>query len=168
MSEGGDIKVSIFGLGYVGAVTAACLAERGFRVVGVDVSPTKVDLINSGKTPIVEEAIGDIVRKVVESKQLTATSDVEQAVLDTDVSLVCVGTPSRPNGDLELTYVKRVSEQIGDALAKKDGYHTVILRSTVLPGTTQDVVKPIIEKHSGKRVGEGFGSVFQPRVPARR
>ena len=155
-------SVSIFGLGYVGAVTAACLAERGFRVVGVDVSQSKVDMINAGQTPIVEEKIGDIIRETVDSKQLTASTDLEHAIASTDASLVCVGTPSRSNGDLDLTYVKRVSEQIGDALATKEAYHTVILRSTVLPGTTEDVVLPILESRSGKKVGEGFGLCFNP------
>lgn len=155
-------SVSIFGLGYVGAVTAACLAERGFRIIGVDVNHAKVDMINAGQTPIVEEKIGDIIRETVASKSLTACDDVAAAIADTDASLVCVGTPSRANGDLELTYVKRVAEQIGDALANKDAYHTVILRSTVLPGTTADVVRPILEKHSGKKAGEGFGLCFNP------
>ncbi len=161
-TETSTTSVSIFGLGYVGAVTAACLAERGFRVVGVDVNQSKVDMINQGVTPIVEERIGDIVRDVVAAKQLTACTDVAEAIATTDASLVCVGTPSRSNGDLELTYVKRVAEQIGEALAKKDAYHTVILRSTVLPGTTEDVVLPILEKHSGKKAGEGFGLCFNP------
>ena len=157
-----ELSISIFGLGYVGAVTAACLAERGFKVVGVDVNPDKVGMINAGQTPIVEEKIGDLVKEVVAAKRLQATTSVEDAVANTQASLVCVGTPSRSNGDLELTYVKRVAEQIGDALAKKDSYHTVIVRSTVLPGTTQDIVLPILEKHSGKKVGEGFGLCFNP------
>ena len=161
MSED-QVSVSIFGLGYVGAVTAACLAERGFRVVGVDVNPGKVDMINQGQTPIVEERIGDIVREVVEAKKLTATGSVADAIASTNASLVCVGTPSQSNGDLELTYVKRVAEQIGQALAKKQEYHTVIVRSTVLPGTTENIVLPILEEHSGKRAGEGFGLCFNP------
>ena len=155
-------SVSIFGLGYVGAVTAACLAERGFRIVGVDVNRAKVDMINAGQTPIVEEKIGDVVRQAVDSEHLTATDDVQAAVLSTDASLVCVGTPSKANGDLELTYVRRVAEQIGQAIGKKDSYHTVILRSTVLPGTTENVVLPILEEHSGKRVGIDFGLCFNP------
>lgn len=162
MSSENPTGISIFGLGYVGAVTAACLAERGFRVLGVDVNPAKVEMINSGQTPIVEEKIGDIVKAVVQSGQLKATGDVAGAIADTSVSLICVGTPSRSNGDLELDYVKRVAEQIGDSLAKKDEYHTIILRSTVLPGTTEDVVLPLLEKHSGKKVGDGFGLCFNP------
>ena len=155
-------SISVFGLGYVGAVTAACLAERGFRVIGVDVNRSKVDMINAGQTPIVEASIGDVVKKVVEARRLSACGDIRQAVAETDVSLVCVGTPSRANGDLDLTYVKRVAEQIGDQLKKKSGYHTVILRSTVLPGTTEDVVQPILEARSGKKAGEGFGLCFNP------
>ena len=157
-----ELSISIFGLGYVGAVTAACLAERGFQVVGVDVNPDKVGMINSGQTPIVEEKIGDLVKEVVDAKRLQATTSVEDAIANTQDSLVCVGTPSRSNGDLELTYVKRVAEQIRDALAKKDSYHTVIVRSTVLPGTTEEIVLPILEKHSGKKVGDGFGLCFNP------
>lgn len=162
MANEDSIRVSIFGLGYVGAVTAACLAERGFQVLGVDVNPAKVNMINAGQTPIVEEKIGDIVKAVVDSKKLKATGDVAGAIKETNASLICVGTPSRSNGDLELDYVKRVAEQIGDALANKDEYHTIILRSTVLPGTTEDIVLPILEKHSGKKVGEGFGLCFNP------
>lgn len=162
MSNTAQNGISIFGLGYVGAVTAACLAERGFRVLGVDVNPAKVEMINAGVTPIVEERIGDIIRDVVDDHRLTATVDVQQAIAETNTSLICVGTPSRPNGDLELNYVKRVAEQIGVALASKDQYHTVILRSTVLPGTTEDVVQPILEQTSGKQVGSDFGLCFNP------
>lgn len=162
MSNTANNGISIFGLGYVGAVTAACLAERGFRVLGVDVNPSKVEMINAGVTPIVEERIGDIIKDVVQDNRLTATVDVQQAIAETNSSLICVGTPSRANGDLELTYVKRVAEQIGAALASKDEYHTVILRSTVLPGTTEDVVQPILEEFSGKQVGKDFGLCFNP------
>lgn len=162
MSNTANNGISIFGLGYVGAVTAACLAERGFRVLGVDVNPAKVEMINAGVTPIVEEKIGDIIKDVVHDNRLTATVDVQQAIAETNSSLICVGTPSRANGDLELTYVKRVAEQIGAALASKDEYHTVILRSTVLPGTTEDVVQPILEEFSGKQVGKEFGLCFNP------
>lgn len=162
MSNTANNGISIFGLGYVGAVTAACLAERGFRVLGVDVNPAKVEMINAGVTPIVEEKIGDIIKDVVHDNRLTATVDVQQAIAETNSSLICVGTPSRANGDLELTYVKRVAEQIGAALASKDEYHTVILRSTVLPGTTEDVVQPILEEFSGKQVGKDFGLCFNP------
>lgn len=155
-------SISIFGLGYVGAVTAACLADRGFRVVGVDVNAQKIEMINQGRTPIVEEKIGEIVQQAVASKRLSATDDIAQAINETNASLICVGTPSLGNGDLDLTYVKRVAEEIGEALAKKDDYHQVILRSTVLPGTTDDIVLPILEKHSGKKAGVDFGLCFNP------
>ncbi len=156
------MKLSIFGLGYVGAVTATCLADCGFHVVGVDVNHAKVDMINNGQAPIIEEAIGDLVARAVESKRLVATVDVDKAIAETDASLICVGTPSMANGDLDLTYVCRVAEQIGQALATKADYHTIILRSTVLPGTTEDVVKPLLEQHSGKRAGRDFGLCFNP------
>jgi len=154
--------VSIFGLGYVGAVTAACLADRGFRVIGADVNPVKVRQLNNGISPIVEEGIGDLVKSVVRDGKLVASEDVPRAVLDSQVSLICVGTPSKSNGDLDLQYVIRVSEQIGAALQAKDDYHTIILRSTVLPGTTEGVVLPILEERSGRRAGEGFGLCFNP------
>ncbi len=157
-----NMKVSLFGLGYVGAVTAACLADEGFQVIGVDVNQSKVDLLNDGKSPIIEERISDVVANAVKTGKLRSTSDISASIAETDVSLICVGTPSRANGDLELDYVKRVSEQIGSELANKDSYHTIILRSTVLPGTTEEVVLPILEKSSGKKVGEEFGLCFNP------
>lgn len=155
-------RVSLFGLGYVGAVTAACLAARGFRVTGVDISPAKIEMLNAGKSPIIEESIAELIGEAVSSGKLTATADISQAIADTDVSLICVGTPSKANGDLELQYVERVSAQIGEELAKKSSYHTVIVRSTVLPGTTEEIIKPILEKSSGKRVGKDFGLCFNP------
>ncbi len=155
-------SISIFGLGYVGAVTAACLADRGFRVIGVDVNQQKIDMINAGQTPIVEERIGDLVSSAVSDGKLTATSNIQEAIAETDGTLVCVGTPSRANGDLDLTYVERVAEEIGQALKQKDAYHQVILRSTVLPGTTDGVVLPILEEKSGKKVGVDFGLCFNP------
>ncbi|HSH00863.1 MAG TPA: nucleotide sugar dehydrogenase [candidate division Zixibacteria bacterium] len=155
-------RVSIFGLGYVGAVTAGCLADRGFTVVGVDVNETKVKMLNGGRAPIIEEKIGEIIKRGRDTGKLRATCDIAEAVEHTDVSLICVGTPSKPNGDLELDYVKRVAEQIGAELARKKSYHTVIVRSTILPGTTDEIVKPILEKASGKRAGEDFGLCFNP------
>ncbi len=156
------MKISIFGLGYVGTVTAACLADRGFSVVGVDVNPEKVEKINRGRSPILEEAIGEIIERNVKAGLFHACSDVAHAIAATDASLICVGTPSKANGDLDLTYVERVAEQIGAALARKSSFHTVILRSTVLPGTTDDIVIPRLEQHSGKRPGQDFGVCFNP------
>lgn len=154
--------VSVFGLGYVGSVTAGCLADLGCRVVGVEVNPLKVDWINRGKSPALEVQLSELVEKSVHGGWLTATTSITEAIAQTDVSLICVGTPSKPNGDLDLQYVCRVAEQIGDALKQKNKYHIVILRSTVLPGTTWNVVRPILEERSSKKAGEEFGLCFNP------
>ncbi len=154
--------VSVFGLGYVGAVTAACLADRGFDVIGVDVNPDKVDQIARGVAPIIEEGIGELTARQVESGRLTATTDVASAVERTRLSLVCVGTPSAMTGALDLTYVERVAEQIGEQVASLGRRHTVVVRSTVLPGTTNDVVRSALERASGKRVGADIGLAFNP------
>ncbi len=156
------MRVSVFGLGYVGAVTAACFAKERHRVIGVDISREKIELINSGKSPIVEERISEIFEDVVGSGALKATLDSKAAIAETDVSLVCVGTPSRDNGDVDLTYVLRVTEKIGQLLKNKSGFHTLIYRSTVPPGTTEDQVIPLLEKSSGKRVYVDFDVCFNP------
>ena len=127
------MKVSIFGLGYVGAVSAACLADDGHQVMGVDPNVTKVDLINNGKTPIIEQDIGDLINQSVSAGLLSATTDVATAVNSTAISLICVGTPSQLNGSLDLKYVRNVCEQIGSALNNKSEYHVVVIRSTMLP-----------------------------------
>lgn len=155
-------KISIFGLGYVGTVSAACLADSGHSVIGVDVNPTKVNLINHGRSPIVEEGMAELVKKGVDSGQLMATSDPVWAVMNSDISLICVGTPSRANGSLNLDYVRRVSQDIGIALATKRAYHVVIARSTMLPGGTEEVVIPSLEQSSGKCSGKDFGVCFNP------
>lgn len=154
--------VSVFGLGYVGCVTAACLADRGFRVVGVDVSPSKVDLINAGQATIVEEGIAELVRDAHAGGRLTATMSVADAVAATSISLVCVGTPSQPNGNLDLSYVERVCSQIGEALRTKQDRHTIVIRSTVFPGTTATVARPALERASGKKAGADFGLSMNP------
>ena len=156
------MKMSVFGLGYVGAVSAGCLAKDGHTVIGVDPNSTKVDLINSGETPIVEREIGDIIRTVVKSGRLTATRDAALAVRDTDLSLICVGTPSNTNGSLDLRYVRAVCAEIGKALATKSTRHTVVLRSTMLPGSMREVVIPALEEHSGKKAGADFGVCNNP------
>jgi GDP-mannose 6-dehydrogenase len=152
----------VFGLGYVGTVTAACLADRGFAVTGVDVSEAKVEMLNAGRSPIVEEAIGDVIARARKAGKLRAIGDAATAVAETDLSLVCVGTPSRENGDLDLRYVRRVCEEIGDALAGKKEPHAVVLRSTVLPGSTETVVRPILEERSGRKAGDGWTLCFNP------
>ncbi len=156
------MKISIFGMGYVGVVTAACLAREGHTVVGVEISKDKVEQIMAGKSPIVEAKIAEIIADGVKQKKLTATMDARSAINDTDVSMICVGTPSRENGDVDLTFVTRVTEKIGQVLKNKAGFHTLIYRSTIPPGTTEDVVIPILEDASGKKVYLDFDVCFNP------
>ena len=156
------MKVSVFGLGYVGSVSAACFAEDGHTVVGVDVTDAKVQSINEGRSPIVEKGLDELIKSNAANGRLRATTSTGDAVRDTDISLICVGTPSRKNGSLDLTYLERVAEQIGGALKDKDSYHVVVVRSTVLPGTTHDVVIPALERTSGKKYGTGFGVTVNP------
>ncbi|WP_437884144.1 GDP-mannose 6-dehydrogenase [Pseudomonas sp. LRF_L74] len=156
------MRISIFGLGYVGAVCAGCLSARGHDVVGVDVSTTKIDLINQGKSPIVEPGLEELLQKGLATGRLRGTTDVAAAVRDTDVSFICVGTPSKKNGDLELDYIEGVCREIGFALRDKPGRHTVVVRSTVLPGTANNVVLPILEDCSGKKAGKDFGLAVNP------
>ena len=156
------MKISIFGLGYVGAVSAGCLAKEGHTVIGVDPFQPKVDLINSGKTPVIEEEIGEIISRAVEVGTLRATTDIQDAVNNTDMSFICVGTPSQVNGGLDLKYVRNVCEQIGRAIKEKDEFHVVVARSTMLPGSMNDVVIPTLEENSGKKAGSGFGVCNNP------
>jgi GDP-mannose 6-dehydrogenase len=153
------MRISVFGLGYVGAVSAGCLAREGHRVIGVDSEPVKVNLINAGRTPIIEKDIGAIIERNVHEGRLSATTDVAAAVAASDLILVCVGTPSRPNGDIDLKYIRRVCEQIGNALRAHDGAPVVVIRSTMLPGTMRGVVIPILEAASGRRAGVEFGGL---------
>jgi GDP-mannose 6-dehydrogenase len=140
----------------------ACLARDDHDVTGVDVDPHKLELIRSGRSPIVEEGIQDLTKKVVASGRIRVTSDVADAVNSTDITFVCVGTPSSPNGSQDLSAIKRVMESIGKALASKSAFHAVVLRSTVQPGTLKEVVKPILEQASGKVADRDFGLAFQP------
>jgi GDP-mannose 6-dehydrogenase len=156
------MNVSVFGLGYVGSVSAACFAEDGHDVVGVDVNAGKVASLNEGRSPIVEKGLDELIRDNVANGRLRATTSTADAVRDTDISLICVGTPSRKNGSLDLTYLERVAEQIGDAIKDKTDYHVVVVRSTVLPGTTHEVVIPALERTSGKKYGTGFGVTVNP------
>ncbi len=155
------MKISIMGLGYVGAVSAGCLAEEGHEVIGVDPQQSKVDLINQGKTPIIEKDIGEMIAKGVAAGRLRATRDVLEAVRHTDLSLICVGTPSMGNGHIDLKYVKRVCEQIGEGLREHPG-HTVVIRSTMLPGTMRNTVIPALESSSGLKAGQDFGLCINP------
>ncbi len=156
------MKVSVFGLGYVGAVSAACFAKEGHEVVGVDVSRTKVDIINSGNSPIIEEGINELVGQMVCEKRLRATTEIADAIENSDVSLVCVGTPSNDNGSLKLDYIKRVSQEIGEAISKKSRRHTIVMRSTMLPGTIESLVKPTLEVYSDKKAGKDFDICVNP------
>ncbi|MNG72452.1 GDP-mannose 6-dehydrogenase [compost metagenome] len=156
------MNISIFGLGYVGAVCAGCLSSRGHHVLGVDISQAKIDLINQGKSPIVEPGLEQLLLDGVRLGRLRGTTDVQAAILATDLSLLCVGTPSKKNGDLDLVYMEAVCNEIGSALRDKASRHTVVVRSTVLPGTVKNVVVPILEKASGKKAGVDFGVAVNP------
>lgn len=156
------MKISIFGLGYVGAVSAGCLAADGHQVIGVDPNQTKVDLINQGFTPIIEKDIGEMIAKSVADGKLRATTDVREAVMGSELSLICVGTPSQLNGNLDLSYVRRVCEEIGTAIKEKADFHVVVARSTMLPGSMRSVVIPSLELTSGKQAAVDFGVCNNP------
>ncbi|MGY4534931.1 GDP-mannose 6-dehydrogenase [Pseudomonas sp. TE3786] len=156
------MRISIFGLGYVGAVCAGCLSARGHEVVGVDVSTAKIDLINNGKSPIVEPGLEALLQQGIDTGRLRGTTDVAAAIRDTELSMLCVGTPSKKNGDLELDYIESVCREIGFVLRDKTSRHTVVVRSTVLPGTVKNVVIPILEDCSGKKAGVDFGVAVNP------
>jgi GDP-mannose 6-dehydrogenase len=158
----GKARIAVLGLGYVGCVSAACFAERGHEVVGVDISPEKVAMIADGRTTVIEERIGELIADVVASGRLRATADVEEAVAATDLALICVGTPSAANGGMLTSYLERVAEQIGATMAALDRRYTVVVRSTMIPGTCQEVVVPALEKASGRRAGADFGVAVNP------
>jgi len=155
-------KVSIFGLGYVGSVTAACLASQGHSVIGVDLSKTKVDQLHSGRSPIVEPGMAQLVEQCHKASRLRATMDSATAVLETDISFPCVGTPSQRSGKLDLGHIEPVCRSIAEALRNKKSFHLVVLRSTVLPGTAESIVIPMLESVSGKRLGADFGVCVNP------
>jgi GDP-mannose 6-dehydrogenase len=156
------MNISIFGLGYIGCVTAACLAKDGNQVIGVDVNPLKVELVASGRSPIIEPGLNELIEQFVGDKKLQVSVDVQAAIQNSNISLICVGTPSNDNGSLKLDYVKKVCAEIGEALAKKSDYHVVVVRSTVLPGTVEDLLIPILEQYSGKKAGMDFGVCMNP------
>lgn len=154
------MKVSVIGTGYVGLVSGVCLAEKGHDVLCVDIDQEKVELINQGTAPIFEKGLDDLLKKNVGSR-LRATTDLSQAIRDTEISLIAVGTPFN-GSEIDLTYIKAVSEQIGQALRDKPTYHLVVVKSTVVPGTTDEVVRPIVERASGKKAGKDFGVGMNP------
>ncbi len=148
-------RISVFGLGYVGAVTAAVLAEDGHTVIGVDANPSKVAAVAGGRAPVVELGLDDLILRGVRSGQLRATADVDEAVSGSDISMICVGTPSLESGGLDLSQVEKVCGEIGHRLRDKAAPHTVVVRSTLLPGSTDQVVIPALEGTSGRIVGQG-------------
>ena len=156
------MKISIFGLGYVGSVSLGCLARDGHQVIGVDVDQTKLDIIQKGLSPIIEEGMEELMSNAAKSGRVEVTSDTHAAISNSELSFVCVGTPSRANGSQDLAAVQKVSEQIGAALKEKDGFHTVVIRSTVVPGTVETLVYEGLEGSSGKQAGKDFGVCFQP------
>lgn len=156
------MKLSIFGLGYVGCVSAACFAREGHSVIGVDINGAKVRMIAGGQSPIIEAGIDDLVSDMVRSGALRATTDANEAVAESDLSLICVGTPGQPNGRIDLSHIIAVCREIGAALRNKDTHHTVVVRSTVLPGTTEEHIVPALSEASGKTLGDGFDVCVNP------
>src|ERR1700758_4244841 len=154
--------ISVFGLGYVGTVTAACFAHMEHNVIGVDLSSGKVEAMQAGRSPIVEPRVGTLISEAHAAKRLHATSDSESAVKNSEISFLCVGTPSLRNGKLDLGHIEPVCRDIGQVLKTKDAFHLVVLRSTVLPGTAETIVIPALEKGSGKRMGKDFGVCVNP------
>jgi len=156
------MKIAVFGLGYVGSVSAASFAAAGHKVIGVDANAGKVALVNAGHSPVVEPGLDGLIGDGVGRGTLRATTDAQDAVRSSDLSLVCVGTPSQKNGSLNLDYLERVCAQIGAALRNAPDYHVVVVRSTVLPGTTHSLVIPTLERASGKTYGTDFGVSVNP------
>jgi len=153
------MKINVFGLGYVGCISAVCMANEGHDVTGIDIDPMKVQMINKGKAPIVEPGLQDALKKACKSQRLKASTD---RIGPADVSFICVGTPSNENGSIQLDYINRIAEQIGDILREMDSYHVVNIRSTVLPGTIEEKIIPIIERYSQKKAASGFGVCMNP------
>ena len=156
------MNISVVGLGYVGAVCSACFANEGHNVIGMDIDKVKVDLINSGKAPIVEKDLEDYISRNVKEGRLKATTNLKEAIDNSDITIISVGTPSEANGNINLQYIKEAAKAIGEKLKEKDAFHIVSMRSTVLPGTGKNVVIPIIEEISGKKAGVDFGYVSNP------
>ena len=155
-------RISIFGMGYVGCVSGACLASLGHNVIGVESNPDKVNLINAGRSPVVEADLEGLIASGVRAGLYYATSDWHSALAATDIAFVCVGTPSRSNGGIDLSYIRRVCEQIGQALRDRKQFLTVVIRSTIVPGSTESQLIPLLERESGLRAGADFGVCINP------
>lgn len=156
------INISIFGLGYVGSVTAACLAKNGHSVIGIDLKDEKVRAINEGKSPVYEKGLDELINKMVNNGRLRATTSAEEAVKNSECSLLCVGTPSNFDGSINLGHIKRVCTEIGRVLKDKNEFHVVVIRSTVIPDTTESILIPILENESRKKVVKDFGVGVNP------
>lgn len=156
------MKIAVFGLGYVGTVTMAALAGEGHDVTGVDPNPVKVDLINSGSSPIIEEGLGDLIRDGIDAGRIRALTSPVGALADIDICIVCVGTPSRPNGSVDLRFAVAVCQEIGAELRDTGHHPLVLIRSTMVPGSTETHLIPALEEASGRRAGEGFGVAYNP------
>lgn len=156
------MRISVFGLGYVGCVSAACFASEKHKVIGVDVREGKVKAINEGQSPIIEPKLSEIIQKSVSLGNLKATNNAAEAIINSDISFICVGTPSKDNGDVDLNFVEKVCKEIGEVMREKADYHLIVLRSTVLPGTVEEIIIPLLEESSGKKVGEEFGISMNP------
>jgi GDP-mannose 6-dehydrogenase len=152
--------VAVIGMGYVGVVGAACLAKMGHRVIGMDVDERKIKMLKEGKAPIFENGLQELLNEVKD--RLSFTTSTEEAIEKSDLCFVCVGTPSRPDGKVDLTYVEASAKAIGKALKNKEGFYTVVYRSTIPPGTSKNLIIPTIERESQKKKGEGFGYAFNP------
>jgi GDP-mannose 6-dehydrogenase len=155
-------SISVFGLGYVGAVSLACLARDGHTVMGVDIDKGKLDLVEAGRSPIIEQGMQELMSAVVAGGSVSVTDSLRKAILSTDISFVCVGTPPRPNGNQDLSALTRLAEEIGKVLPEKQTRHLIVIRSTVKPGTIDETIKPLIEQHSGMKAGVDFSLCFQP------
>lgn len=156
------MKISIFGLGYVGSVSAACFASMGHEVIGVDFKSEKNNIINSGRSPVYEKGLDKLIKESVENKKLFATDDIDSAVNKTEISLVCVGTPSSPEGQINLNHVINVCKDIAISLKSKKSNHIILIRSTIVPGTIENKLFPLVEKYSGKESGKDFSIIMNP------
>jgi len=154
------MEISIIGTGYVGLVSGACFAKFGNKVICVDIDKEKIEKINKSISPIYEDGLEDLLLKYKDN--IKATDDYNYAINNTEITFICVGTPSESDGGIDLSYVKEVAIKIAEILKEKDGWHLVVVKSTVLPGTTRDIVLPLLEKHSGKKVGKDFGLAMNP------